>query len=125
MKHHRTRSLTAPGLSACALAAALIALPALAQDIDPPRERTAASAAQPGNAQPSYAAYTPQSAEGSAPQAGNKRKPRWFDERRVQEDERVKAGNFERLSYTRYEGEPDAGSGSCVYDQSSYTYSCR
>lgn len=81
-------------------------------------------------AQASSAAYTPTAARASATAAKRserQRKPHWFDERRVDAavESRTTGTGFERLSYTRYEGEADAGSGNCVYYQNTYTYSCR
>lgn len=122
MKHRYARSLTCLGLVALT---GILALPAQAQDIaqrlDSPDARPARSA------QASTAAYTPEPSHmnaASAPAEG-KRKPRWFDERRQQQESSAPSGHFERLSYTRYEGEAEPDSGTCVYYQSSYTYSCR
>lgn len=96
----------------------VFALPLQAQEAG--EQRTA-------EARASTAAYTPDSnrPEGTATASREKRKPRWFDERRQKSAESATNASFERLSYTRYEGEADQGSGICVYYQSSYTYSCR
>jgi hypothetical protein len=98
--------------------AALLALPLQAQE---------AADKRTVDARASTAAYTPESSrsDGAAQAGREKRKPRWFDERRQKVEKPAANASFERLSYTRYEGEADQNSGICVYYQSSYTYSCR
>lgn len=129
MKHCHARSHTrsvsfAATLTRMAAASALLtlfALSAQAQSAGTAETRTA------GTAQASTAAYTVESTrqESTATPQSSKRKPRWFDERRQQAGQKEASGRFERLSYTRYEGEAEPGSGNCVYYQNSYTYSCR
>lgn len=94
------------------------------------RAQASIQAQTQAEAQASSAAYTPTAARASATAAKRserQRKPHWFDERRVDAaaESRTTGAGFERLSYTRYEGEADAGSGNCVYYQNTYTYSCR
>lgn len=123
MKFRHTRSIA--GLGAFALTA-LMSLPAHTQTAH--TQSSDSAAARPASStQASTAVYTPEPARqvSIAAPAQSKRKPRWFDERRQQAETSARTARFERLSYTRYEGETDLGSGSCVYYQSSYTYSCR
>lgn len=121
-QHHRhvraCRRLARLNLFSLTVLAALLALPLQAQE---------AADRRSVDARASTTAYTPESSrsDGAATASREKRKPRWFDERRQKADKPAANASFERLSYTRYEGEADQGSGVCVYYQSSYTYSCR
>lgn len=116
MKHRHACSLASLCLLSFLASSTSAALPAQAQED-----------ARKSEARASTAAYTPESSrkDSSAQASREKRKPRWFDERRQQAEKPAMNASFERLSYTRYEGETDQGSGVCVYYQSSYTYSCR
>jgi len=124
MKYRHTRKLTC--LSAFALSA-LMSLTADAQSSGSTESTQGTETRSTNSAQASTAVYTQDSGRqvSVASPAQGKRKPRWFDERRQPAETAAKTGSFERLSYTRYEGEADLGSGNCVYYQSSYTYSCR
>jgi hypothetical protein len=128
MKHHCARSSarsTPTAMVSRVVAAstllALFVLPAQAQSTSTAESRPASTA------QSSTAAYTADSSrqQSTAVPASAKRQPRWFNERRHTEEQKETSGRFERLSYTRYEGEAEADSGTCVYYQNSYTYSCR
>lgn len=105
----------------------LLTLAALAALLAFPLQAQEAGDKRTVDARATTAAYTPESSrsEGSAASSREKRKPRWFDERREKTETPAADTSFERLSYTRYEGEAEQGSGICVYYQSSYTYSCR
>lgn len=133
MKHRHARSLASLSLFSLTALTAILALPVQAQSMTQSMTQSTESteARSATSAQASTAAYTPESSrqDSSATPAREptreKRKPRWFDERRQQAETVATTASFERLSYTRYEGEAGQGSGSCVYYQSSYTYSCR
>ena len=129
MQHHCARSsarstpfvATLTRLAAVSALLTLGALPALAQSTSTAESRPASAA------QSSTAVYSADSSrlQSTAAPAAAKRHPRWFDERRPREEQTATNGGFERFSYTRYNGETEAGSGTCVYYQNSYTYSCR
>ncbi len=129
MKHRYARSLVCLSLVAATAGFALnTQAQSVAQRSDSGNADAGYAAALPApSAKVSTAAYSPESSRpgATAESTQGKRKPRWFDERRQLEESAAASGHFERLSYTRYEGEAEQDIGTCVYYQSSYTYSCR